>query len=83
MKGMKALKGVLRHATSETRFAALADLLGETPSRKLDAKVASALKSLPREEVRLALVEIIKRASEDDFFEIKTIYLKHFGDDLH
>jgi len=80
---MSALKSRGRHESEDARLARLAALLRQTPSGKLDEKVSSLLTDLPPEDVRKALVELIKRTSEVEFLEIKSVFLKHFGDSFH
>jgi hypothetical protein len=80
---MRALKSPRRREDHDARLARLAELLRQTPSGKLDQKVIHLLTQLPPEEVRKALVELIKRTSEDEFVEIKSVYLKHFGSSFH
>ena len=80
---MGTLKSQGRRENHDARLAQLAELLRQTPSGKLDEKVVHLLTQLPPEEVRKALVELIKRTSEDEFIEIKTVYLKHFGNSFH
>jgi len=58
-------------------------MLRKTPSGKLDEKVTGLLADLPPEDVRKVLIELIKRASEDGFLEIKSVYFKHFGGSFH
>ena len=83
MKVLKSLKGLGRREDQDARLARLAGMLRQTPAGKLDAKVSRLLADLPPEEVRKALVELIKRTSEAEFLEIKSVYLKHFGGSLH
>ena len=80
---MRALKSQRRGDDHDMRLARLAELLRQTPAGKLDQKVIDLLTQLPPEEVRKALVELIKRTSEDGFVEIKSVYLKHFGGSFH
>jgi len=76
---MRALKSQWPRENDDARLARLAELFRQTPAGKLDEKVSSMLAQLPPEDVRKALVELIKRTSEAEFLEIKTVYLKHFG----
>jgi hypothetical protein len=80
---MKSVKSLGRHQDPDARFVQLAELLRQTPSGKLEEKVDDLLTHLPPEDVRKALIELIKRTSEDEFLEIKTVYLKHFGSTFH
>ncbi len=81
---MRLLKSLWRRReNTDARLVQLAEVLRHTPAAKLDDKVTRLLTHLPPEDVRKALVELIKRTSEDDFAEIKTVYLKHFGGSLH
>ncbi len=80
---MRALRSQRRGESHDARLMRLAELLRQTPAGKLDEKVIHLLTQLPPEEVRKALVELIKRTSEDEFVEIKTVYLKHFGNSFH
>jgi len=80
---MRALKGQGPRGNDDARLARLAELFRQTPSGKLDEKVISMLSQLPPEDIRKALVELIKRTSEAEFLEIKTVYLKHFGNSFH
>ncbi len=80
---MKVLKALGRRENPDARLARLAEMLHQTPAGKLDAKVSRLLTDIPPEEVRKALVELIKRTSEAEFLEIKSVYLKHFGTSLH
>ena len=80
---MRALKGLWRRENHDARLARLAELLVQTPRGKLEEKVESLLTHLPKDEVRKALVELIKRTSEEEFLEIKAVYLKHFGASFH
>jgi hypothetical protein len=80
---MRMLKSQRRRENDDTRLVRLAELLRQTPSGRLDQKVIHLLTQLPPEDVRKALVELIKRTSEDEFVEIKTVYLKHFGSSFH
>ncbi|NJN40022.1 MAG: hypothetical protein HC807_02985 [Gammaproteobacteria bacterium] len=67
-----------RHATGEACRAVPSDTV-----RELDEKVIRMLTELPSEDVRKALVELIKRTSEDGFLEVRSVYLKHFGNSFH
>jgi hypothetical protein len=80
---MRALKSQGRRESGDARLARLAELLRQALPGNLDQKVAGLLTHLPPEEVRKALVELIKRTSENEFVEIKTVYLKHFGNAFH
>ena len=80
---MRALKSQGARQNDDARLARLAELFRQTPSGKLEEKVSSMLALLPPEDVRKALVELIKRTSEAEFPEIKTVYLKHFGNSFH
>lgn len=80
---MRALKSLSRRESPDARLARLAEMLRQTPTGKLDEKVTGLLADLPAEDVRKVLIEVIKRASEDGFLEIKTVYLKHFGSSFH
>jgi len=80
---MRALKSPRRREDHDARLARLAELLRQTPPGKLDQKVIDLMTQLPPEEVRKALVELIKRTSEAEFDEIKSVYLKHFGSSFH
>ena len=80
---MRAEKSQRASDNADTRLARLAELFRQTPSGKLDEKVVRMLTELPSEDVRKALVEVIKRTSEDEFLAVKSVYLKHFGNSFH
>jgi hypothetical protein len=81
---METLKKLSPRANREATHVRLSEMLLQTPCKKLDERVTLLLRHLPREDVRKALVELIKRASRDDFPTVKSVFLKHFGrDTLH
>lgn len=61
----------------------IAEILIHTPVSSLDAAVARQMEHAPYDEVRKALVEVIKRTPMDEFAVVRDIYWKHFGAGIH
>ncbi|MCZ7566801.1 MAG: hypothetical protein M5U08_25790 [Burkholderiales bacterium] len=57
----------------------IAEILTHTPVVALDAAIARELERSPADEVRKALVEVLKRTPMEDFGIVRDIYLKRFG----
>lgn len=77
---MSTLKKPSPRTNREATHVRLAEMLLQTPCSKLDERVIVLLRHLPREDVRKALVELIKRASKENFPTVTSVYLKHFGE---
>ena len=77
---MNALKGLLRMRAEPDSNKSAVEVLGNTPLDRLEEVVQQLKKHRPHAEVRQAMVEVIARASIEDFDMLKHIYLKHCGD---
>ena len=77
---MNALKGLLRMRAEPDARKSAVEVLRDTPLDRLEEAVQALKKQRPHAEVRQAMVEVIARASIEDFDMLKGIYLKHCGD---
>jgi hypothetical protein len=55
------------------------DQLRATPGERLDDAVRVLLARHPAEEVRAAMVELVKEAPLEGFQALKRVYFKHFA----
>jgi hypothetical protein len=75
---MRSVLRVIEVFGKRPRVTSLADRLKETPIEHLEREVARSLREESFDDMRLALIELLKVAPLEHFPVLRIVFMKHF-----